>query len=36
LSDITELLRERGFREVVIDKERAFDALPFCNVYAMR
>ncbi len=36
LSDITALLREHGFRDVVIDKERAFDALPFCNVYALR
>lgn len=36
LSDITTLLREHGFHEVIIDKERAFDALPFCNVYATR
>jgi FkbM family methyltransferase len=36
LSEITELLRERGFHEVIIDKEAAFDSLPFCNVYAMR
>jgi FkbM family methyltransferase len=36
LSDIVELLREHGFHEVVIDKERAFNALPFCNVYATR
>jgi FkbM family methyltransferase len=36
LRAITELLREHGFRDQVIDKERAFDELPFFNVYATR
>jgi FkbM family methyltransferase len=33
---VTELLREHGFREPVVDKERGFEKLPFFNVYATR